>query len=169
MLVTAIVAASFAVPAIAGTYPVSGQNVADDPSGATSHMTGGLVGQWKITKAKQTAKKPLIQARGTERFVGCIDVALDGSCDGDPTGSLRLTWLYWAKPGSKPNTIVWGACWHPIVGGTGAFKGARGVVTMVDTPMPDGTVRTDYIGNVTIGAATTATKASAAKARRCGT
>jgi hypothetical protein len=32
--------------------------------------------------------------------------------------------LYWAQ--FNGDALVWGACWHPVTGGTGAFKGASG-------------------------------------------
>jgi hypothetical protein len=135
----------------AKTYRVSGQQVVDDPAAGTAHMTGGLVGQWATTSAKETAKAPLIRANGAERFSGCIDRARDGSCDGDPTGTLRFTFQYWAQPGTAADQIVWGACYHPIVSGTGGLKGARGVLVMADTPTAGGKTRTDYLGNVTLG------------------
>jgi hypothetical protein len=165
--VTAVVAAAVAVPALATTYKVSGQQIIDNPDGSKAHMTGGLVGSWRLTSFKQTAKKPLIRARGTERFVGCIDVGLDGNCTGDPTGSLKFSFRYWAKPGSSPRSVVWGSCWHPVTKGTGDFAGATGVLTMVDTPMPDGTVQTDYIGNITIAGAGRSA-AQAARRPQCG-
>jgi hypothetical protein len=165
--VAAVAATAVAVPALATTYKVSGQQIVDNPAGSQAHVTGGLVGSWRLTSFKQTAKKPLIRAHGTERFVGCIDVALDGNCTGDPTGTLKLKFLYWAKPGSSPGSVVWGSCWHPITKGTGDFAGATGVLTMVDTPMPDGTVQTDYIGNVTIAGAGRAA-AQAARRPQCG-
>jgi hypothetical protein len=164
--IAAVVVFSIAVPALAATYKVSGQQIPDNASGTNTHVTGGLVGSWRLTSFKQTAKKPLIRARGTERFVGCIDVALDGSCTGDPTGTLKFRFLYWAKPGSSAGTVAWGSCWHPVGKGTGDFAGATGVLTMVDTPMPDGTLQTDYIGNITIGGAASA--ASATARPRCG-
>src|SRR4051794_6399193 len=70
----------------AKTYRVSGEQVIDDAAAGRAHMTGGLVGRWTITSFKETAKTPLIGARGGERFTGCIDRARDGSCAGDPTG-----------------------------------------------------------------------------------
>jgi hypothetical protein len=167
MAVAAVAAASVAVPAFATTYKVSGQQIADNPDGSQAHVTGGLLGSWRLTSFKQTGKKPLIRAKGTERFVGCIDVALDGNCTGDPSGTLKLTFRYWAKPGSAPGTVAWGSCWHPITKGTGDFAGATGVLTMVDTPMPDGSLQTDYIGNVTIAGAGHAA-AQAASRPRCG-
>jgi hypothetical protein len=166
--VAVVAAVSAAVPAHAVTYQVSGQQIADSPDGSKSHMTGGLVGQWRGTSFKPLASKPIIRSRGTERFVGCIDVARDGSCTGDPFGSLRLSFLYWAKPGSKPNTVAWGSCYHPVGSGTGAFKGATGVLTMVDTPLADGTVQTDYIGNLTLGANAGTSSAHTAGRPQCG-
>jgi hypothetical protein len=166
--VAAVVAVPVAVPALAATYQVSGQQIVDNAAGTKFHMTGGLVGQWRITSFKQLATKPLIRARGAERFVGCIDVARDGSCTGDPSGSLKLSFRYWAKPGSKANTVAWGSCWHPIGSGTGAFKGATGVLTMVDTPLADGTLQTDYVGNVTIGANAGTSAAHTAGRPHCG-
>jgi hypothetical protein len=140
-------------PAHATTYRVSGEQVIDDPAAGNAHVTGGLVGKWKLTSFKMTAKTPLIHAKGRERFTGCIDRARDGSCAGDPTGTLRFTFQYWAQPAGTADQVVWGACYHPIVSGTGGLKGARGVLTMVDTPTTDGKTRTDYVGNVTLGAA----------------
>jgi hypothetical protein len=166
--VAAVVAASVAVPALAVTYQVSGQQIIDNASGNKAHVTGGLVGQWRLTSFKQFDNKPLIRARGTERFVGCVDVARDGNCTGDPFGSLRLSFLYWAKPGPKANSVAWGSCYHPIASGTGAFKGATGVLTMVDTPLADGTLQTDYVGNVTLGANAGTSVAHTAGRPHCG-
>jgi hypothetical protein len=163
-----VLAVAAAVPALAVTYQVSGQQIADNAAGTKFHMTGGLVGQWRGTSFKQLDSKPLIRARGTERFVGCVDVARDGNCAGDPFGSLRLSFLYWAKPGSKPNTVVWGSCYHPVGSGLGAFKGATGVLTMVDTPQADGTLRTDYVGNITLGANAGTSAAHTAGHPYCG-
>jgi hypothetical protein len=148
----AAVALAAAGTAQAKTYRVSGRQVVDDPAAGTAHMTGGLVGQWTTTSAKQLATSPMVRAKGAEQFTGCIDRAKDGSCTGDPTGTLRFTFQYWAQPGAQPDQVVWGACYHPIVSGTGAFKGAKGVLVMTDTPTTGTTTRTDYVGNVTLGA-----------------
>jgi hypothetical protein len=165
--IATVAAITVVVPAIGATYQLSGQLVPDNSSGSKAHVTGGLVGTWTTTSNKTLATKPLIHARGTERFVGCIDVARDGSCAGDPTGSLRLKYEYWAKAGKK--TFSWGTCVHPVQSGTGAFKGAVGVVSMVDTPQADGSVRTDYIGNITTpSTAANAARARAAATARCG-
>jgi hypothetical protein len=158
----AAVALAAAGTAQAKTYRVSGQQIIDDPMAGTAHMTGGLVGQWTTPSAKQTATSPMIRAKGAEQFTGCIDRAKDGSCDGDPTGTLRFTFQYWGQPGAQADQIVWGACYHPITSGTGAFKGAKGVLVMADTPTTGTTTRTDYLGNVTLGAVGQSTARAAA-------
>lgn len=148
----AVMGLAAAGPAQARTYRVSGQQIIDDPAAGAAHVTGGLVGRWSLTNFKETAHSPLIRAKGTERFTGCIDRRRDRSCAGDPTGTLRFTFQYWAQPGDQADQIRWGACYHPIVGGTGGLKGATGVLTMVDTPTTGTQTRTDYVGNVTLGA-----------------
>jgi hypothetical protein len=141
------------VPAMATTYRVSGEQVLTDADTQTYEMTGGLVGTWRVVSGKEvkSTDAPIV-ATGIERFAGCIDVELDGACAGDPTGTLRIRYRYWALPGASADSIVWGSCWHKVVRGRGGLKGARGVLTMIDTPEGD-SVRTDYIGNVTLGAA----------------
>ena len=57
------------------------------------------------------------------------------------------TWLQYAGTAEAP-VFVWGACVHPITSGTGAFAGAQGVLTMIDTPTPRGPVSTRYDGNI---------------------
>ena len=60
---------------------------------------------------------------------------------------------------------MWGTCWHPVVSGTGAFAGARGVLAFVDSPTSKG-VSTRYIGSLTLKRAGSSRKASATAARR---
>ena len=90
-------------------------------------MFGGLVGDWRTTSFETTAQAPPFEAKGTERFSGCLDRRRDRSCAGDPSGTLSFSFLQWAK-------------YDP---------GGPGVVTFVDTPTRHG-VRTVYIGNVTL-------------------
>ena len=89
-------------PAAAATYQVSGEQTVVSEADGTYRMAGGLVGAWKTTSFKETAKSPLYRARGTERFKGCLDVGRDGSCSGDPTGTLNFRFLYWGS--SAPAT-----------------------------------------------------------------
>jgi hypothetical protein len=163
---TALVACS---AALAGTaeakrYPVSGtQTVVDDDVGKF-RMAGDLVGAWRITAFKPLGTEPFLAARGRELFRGCLDRGHDGDCAGDPSGKLRLKFRYWAlfAPGG---VLRAGACWHPIIGGTGAFKDARGVIQMLDVPKEGGGVETHYAGNITTGRHGTA---SAGSRMSCG-
>jgi hypothetical protein len=163
---TALVACS---AALAGTaeakrYPVSGtQTVVDDDAG-TFRMAGDLVGAWRITAFKPLGTEPFLAARGRELFRGCLDRGHDGDCAGDPSGKLRLKFRYWAlfAPGGALRA---GACWHPIIGGTGAFKHARGVIQMLDVPKEGGGVETHYAGNITTERHATA---SAVSRMSCG-
>ena len=142
-------ALAVAAPASAGNaVVVSGTQTNIDESAGTYKLDGGLIGEWRTTSIRTLAASPLARASGTERFTGCLDRGHDGSCSGDPGGTLKFSFLYWAKIGAG-DSLVWGSCWHPIRGGTGAFAGATGVLTFVDTPTAAG-VTTAYIGNVTL-------------------
>jgi hypothetical protein len=168
----AVAAAALVVAAPAGakakTYEVSGAQIPVDESAGTFKMTGGLVGDWAITSYTEIAKAPIYKAKGTEKFSGCLDRGRDGSCAGDPSGTLRFSIRYWAQFTSTGAT-VWGACYHPITGGTGDFKDAAGVLVMADTPHDDGSVTTAYIGSVTLkGAKARAKGHSRARAASLG-
>jgi hypothetical protein len=150
MLVTTVAAALvLAAPAGAATYQVHGKQKVVDEAAGLFKVTGGLVGSWATTSFEEVATSPYYEGKGTEEFSGCLDRRRDRSCKGDPTGTLTFEFRYWALFGSAdPASLVWGSCWHPIVGGTGDFAGAAGVVTFVDSPTPDG-VKTSYIGTIT--------------------
>jgi hypothetical protein len=172
----AAVAAAVAVaaPAGAATVPLSGTQTVVDENAGTFRMHGSLVGDWAITEFNVLDTSPLLHAKGAERFSGCLDRGRDGSCKGDPSGTLRFTIDYSAlfdPPGSQ--TLVWGACLHPVTAGTGAFAGARGVIVMADTPTAAG-VSTSYIGNLTLAGDKGRSRAAHARAaaapapRSCG-
>jgi hypothetical protein len=174
LIVAAAAALALAAPAGAKTttYPVSGKQTVVDEQAGTFKMSGGLVGDWAITSFTEIAKTPLYKAKGTEHFSGCLDRGRDGSCANDPAGTLDFDFRYWAQFGPG-DALVWGACWHPVTGGTGAFKGASGVLTMVDTPTGDGSVTTAYIGSITLKKSVSRTsharaRAAAAGASTCG-
>ena len=136
-------ALTLAAPAAAGTHRVSGKQIPVDEAAGTYKMRGGLVGSWTITSFKEIATSPLYHARGTEKFKGCIDRRRDRSCKGDPAGTLSFTFDYWALFASADSeSVVWGACWHPIVSGSGDFAGAEGVMQMLDTPV-GGSLKTE--------------------------
>jgi hypothetical protein len=167
-------AVAVAAPAGAATVPLSGTQTVVDENAGTFKMHGSLVGDWAITTFNVLDTSPRLHATGTEKFSGCLDRGRDGSCKGDPAGTLRFTIDYTAlfdPPGSQ--NLVWGACLHPVTGGTGSFAGARGVIVMADTPTASG-VSTSYIGNLTLAgdkgrARVGHARASAASApRSCG-
>ena len=151
MLLAAVAAALvLAAPAGAKTYQVKGaQKVVDEQAG-TYKMTGDLLGAWAMTSFEEVATSPYYEGKGTEAFKGCIDRRRDRSCAGDPSGTLSFEFRFWGLFGSDdPSSLIWGACWHPIVSGTGAFAGAQGVLTFVDSPTPRG-IKTAYIGSITL-------------------
>jgi hypothetical protein len=150
LLAAAVAALVLAAPAGAKTYQLEGtQKVVDEQAG-TFKMTGDLLGAWATTGFEEVATSPYYEGKGTEAFKGCIDRRGDRSCAGDPSGTLALEFRYWGLYGSNdPSSLIWGSCWHPIVSGTGAFAGAQGVLTFVDSPTSRG-VKTAYIGTITL-------------------
>ena len=142
-----------AAPAGAATYRVAGKQKVIDEDAGTYKMTGGLRGSWAMTSFEEVATSPYYEGTGTEAFKGCLDRRRDRSCKGDPSGTLSFKFHYWALFASEdPASMIWGACWHPVVGGTGDFAGAQGVVMFVDSPTANG-VKTAYIGSLTLGGA----------------
>jgi hypothetical protein len=151
-LVAACCLAAVAAPSSASARPhvISGTQTVVDEEAGSYKMLGSLRGDWRITSFEELGTEPYYHARGTERFEGCFDRRRDHSCKGDPKGTLSFEFEYWALFGSAdPASLVWGACWHPIVSGTGGFAGAQGVVVMADTPTAAG-VKTKYTGNLTL-------------------
>ena len=125
-----------AAPAGAKTHAVSGKQIIVDEEAGIYKMRGGLVGRWTSHRLQGgRADPPCYHGRGTEMFKGCLDRRRDRSCKGDPSGTLSFTFDYWALFASEdPASLVWGACWHPVVAGTGDFAGAQGVLVIADTP-----------------------------------
>lgn len=155
-LCCALTAASAQAKRVSGT-----QTVVDEDAG-TFRMHGDLVGNWTFISFKEIATTPLYRAKGAEKFRGCLDRGHDGGCSGDPSGTLRFKFRYWALFGPG-DALVGGACYHPIVSGTGAFKHARGALEMLDVPTASGVV-THYVGDIRMRGG-----ASASAARRsCG-
>ena len=144
--------AAAAATADAKTVNVSGTQTVLNEQEGTARMHGDLVGIWRTTAIKVLANEPLIQAKGRERFRGCLDRGHDGHCAGDPSGKLFLRFRYWALFGSD-GSLHAGACWHPIVRGTGAFANAPGAFQMLDSPTDTG-VQTNYVGQIRMGGST---------------
>jgi hypothetical protein len=159
--------AVFASATSAGAAPISGEQFAVagkqtvvNEEASTYKMAGGLVGDWKITSFKELSTAPVFKAKGTERFEGCVDRKLDGSCAGDPSGKLNFKFRYWGKFG-KGDKLELGTCAHPITSGSGGFAGATGFLMMVDTPTKKAPFQTtEYEGVVTLGGSAPAARAS---------
>lgn len=152
--------AFLALPAVAGAAPASGQGftvagkqIAVNEEEGIYKMNGGLVGSWQVTSFKEMSASPVFKAKGTESFEGCVDRKLDGSCAGDPTGTLKFSFRYWGKFG-KGDKLELGTCAHPVTGGTGAFQGATGFLMMVDLPTKKAPFEiTEYEGVITLAGA----------------
>lgn len=152
VLATLAVAASTLIvagTAVAGATSVSGTQTVVDESAGTYEMHGSLVGSWQITSFVPHFQSPSqLVASGTETFVGCLDSNRNAACDkAERTGSMDFTFIYWATFNPRSEALLRGQCVHPIVGGTGGFVRAKGVLHMKDTPVGD-TVRTTYTGTI---------------------
>ena len=114
-------------------------------------MAGGLVGSWAITSFKELKNKGVVfKAKGTESFNGCMDLGHDGSCTGDPSGTMDFTFKYWAKL-SPDDKVQLGTSGHPVVSGTGGFAGATGFLMLVDTPIKKKPfTKTHYEGDINL-------------------
>lgn len=94
-------------------------------------VEGGLIGCWWVDTFDITGATPsgVVTASGTERFSGCLDANLDGSCGvGDPTGTFGTSYTFTGKYDAS-GAEMHGRCHHPITGGTGGFEGATGVIS----------------------------------------
>lgn len=135
------------------TVPVSGEQIPVDVGAGTSVMRGDLVGDWwylPVEPALHLSRTMYVEA-GTEVFKGCIDTNRNGRCGRrEPRGELRFAFLYWSSF-DQDGQLIRGQCVHPITGGRGAFRGARGLVQMVAVPVGD-RVRTTYRGDVELRA-----------------
>ena len=87
---------------------------------------------------------------GKEMFVGCRDTDRNGTlrrrrAEGDASVQLRL--LGAVQAGHQDARQ--GQCVHPVIGGTGTFAKAKGVIHMTDRPSAGG-VLTTYTGTLDV-------------------
>jgi hypothetical protein len=133
-------AIAVASPAAAATYELSGTQVSVGSDVALNY--GGLLGAWQVQSftLDPASVPPVFHATGTETFYGCLNLNHDGSCYHESTGTLSFTFETWVKsfPPYDEDSEAWGACYHPITSGTGAFANADGVLTMIDAPTSHG-------------------------------
>jgi hypothetical protein len=89
-------------------------------------MSGSLDGCWytKVETSTQTPSGAYLET-GEEVFVG--------SLNGGPKGTLATTYKFEAKLAPDGSEIR-GRCQHPIIGGTGGFASATGVILFKDAP-----------------------------------
>jgi hypothetical protein len=161
--VVAVVACVVAAPASATQNQVSGVqtpgtigSACSDPL-ASFTMTGGLVGCWyedlfNITKDQVTPSGiELVHFSGTEHFTGCLDTDGDQCEAGDPSGTLSFVYSFTGQyvAGTNLAIEIRGRCHHPIVGGTGDFTGATGVINFKDDVSNPALVTSPYMGHVT--------------------
>ena len=153
LAVAASLLAMLAMPANADNAQVSGIGVfnteCQPPVGSPPDdlgdypaidLTGSLNGCWYTYVSKsQFNRSGTYQEKGTEIFVGC----LNGTC-----GTFETTYTFTAK--YVDDTFaeeIHGRCHHPIVGGTGGFAGAKGVINFKDDVV---NLKFDYRGHVTL-------------------
>ena len=67
----------------------------DDEKGIYK-MRGSLPATGRPRRSRSSPRRRSTTRRGTERFRGCLDRRRDRSCKGDPSGTLRFTFDYWA-------------------------------------------------------------------------
>lgn len=151
MAILALSAASAA--AHPQTVQVHGTQTVVDESAGLYRMHGGLLGKWYIlTFDPIYVSDAMLIGSGTERMDGCLDRNRNHTCNaGEPNGSLRFDYIYWASFNPSTGALIEGNCVHPITGGTGGFANARGLLTMHDTPVGN-EVRTTYKGTVVLHA-----------------
>ena len=140
--------------------PLTGQA----PAGSNT-MTGSLIGCWYTDTFNLVRSRPngQILAIGTEHFVGCLDTDRSRTCAGrDPHGSLALIYAF-EGTFDKQGKEIRGGCQHPIMSGSGDFKGAKGRIDFNDHPT---TGNSSYRGRITLAKASSQARATASVARR---
>ncbi len=170
--ITILAAATVASGAAAGPgtkpYVVRGAFITVDEAQGKARVEGGLIGDWQTTSFGRIFEgNSQFGANGTELFTGCHDRNADKKCESSEEGTLRFSFTYWGTYDPGTEALITGQCVHPVTGGTGAFKGTRGVIFMKDTPTATG-VRTAYSGTLLYAGSTpraTASRVPAALAR----
>lgn len=106
----------------------------DSSALGTYVMDGSLIGCWfsdSFDVVREHASGN-VQITGTEHFDGCWDLGGDGSCSGDPEGTLSFSFQFSGKFDLVTSAEIRGRCQHPIVSGTDGFATASGVITFKD-------------------------------------
>lgn len=139
--------------------PLTGQAPA-----VSNTMTGSLIGCWYTDTFNLVQSRPngQILAIGTEHFVGCLDADGNRTCAGrDPHGSLAFIYAF-EGTFDKQGKEIRGGCQHPIMSGSGDFKGAKGRIDFNDHPAIG---NSSYRGRITLAKASSHARATASVAR----
>ena len=141
LAVTSAILSALAAPAsAAGAGQVSGNQApvatceGDSSALGTYVMDGSLIGCW-FTDSFDVVREHAsgtVQITGTEHFDGCLDLGGDGTCSGDPDGTLSFSFQFSGKFDLVTFAEIRGRCQHPIVSGTGGFGTASGVIMFRD-------------------------------------
>jgi hypothetical protein len=135
---------------VRGDQLIAGSQNCPNADSGTYRMAGDLVGCWYTDTFVVENENPGggFKASGTEHFVGCLDTSGNGSCAAsEPSGRFDTTFIFTAKFAPTGEEIH-GRCHHPIVGGTGAFTGAKGGISFKDIPSEG---RFPYHGEIMVG------------------
>ena len=169
----------WASTAAAGAAPVYGEGHADDrqrEQGQVRHA-GDLLGTWNTTAFTthyqgSEGRVTSAAARGALRGLqwtstaarSCSRVA-GTSIEAAPAtrASRRARSASSSSTGRRstrrPRRSSRAECVHPVLGGTGAFAGVKGIIHMTDSPTPSG-VRTSYTGTLRYSGSTAASTSS---------
>jgi len=172
------VAATVATAGSTRTFKLRGNSFVVDEEKGISRTDGSLIGTWQTTSFTTIAEGltqtagvdgPPYQyaSAGTELFTGCHDRNANKRCEAAEKGTLRFTFAFWGTFDPATGALIKAQCQHPVIGGTGAFKQARGVVYMSDRPTASGVV-TVYSGTLAYGGAVARTLSTTGSPKSCG-
>jgi hypothetical protein len=153
-------------------YVLRGNSITVDEAQGKSRMEGSLIGNWQTTAvATLFQSSSQYGAAGMELFTGCHDINANKKCEAAEQGTLKFTFTFWTTFDPATGALIKGQCVHPVIGGTGAFKDARGVIFMKDTPTSTG-VRTVYSGTLLYASSpasrSTASRSLSSVSHHCG-
>lgn len=127
-------------------------------------MSGGFNGCWYVVDAiDKFQDNGALHETGHELFVGCLDRGADGSCTGDPTGTLAFSYVFTGKFDPATFEEIKGRCHHHVDEGTGAFVGASGIVNFKDDVAAE--IAT-YSGNIKVASSSNASTIRRARSRQ---
>jgi hypothetical protein len=148
--------------------PVGAACIAADPvpggAPAVLTMSGSLVGCWYVVDlVDKFQDNGALQETGHELFVGCLDSGGDGSCSGDPSGTLSFSYVFTGKFDPVTFEEIKGRCHHHVDDGTDGFAQASGVINFKDDV--EARIAT-YNGNLKLAAPSNTTSTSRSRAGR---